>query len=83
MVRMQQSTPAQVTLNCSSPVAAPQTTRTSWVSSITLSSPPGPSSPPLPTWVFCWPQLGSCRATSRRAAACLHGNATISVLPLS
>lgn len=74
------ATPAQVTQNCRSPLTPPQTTRTSWVSSITLSSPPGPSSPPLLTWVCCWPQPGSCRATCRRAAACLHGNLTMFLL---
>ncbi len=46
--------------------------------STTLSSPLGPLSHHLPILVCCWPLLGSCRATCRRAAVCLHGKHTAS-----
>lgn len=41
--------------------------------STTLSSPLGPLSHHLPILVCCWLRPGSCRATCRRAAVCLHG----------
>lgn len=65
-------------LTCDPP--APQSTPTSWACSITLSSPPGPSSRRLLTLACCWLQPGSCRATCRRAAACRHGNRASTLL---
>ena len=61
-------------VRCWSFLTFPQTIRTLWGSSTTLSSRPAPSSPPHRTSVCCWLRPGSCRATSRRTAACLHGN---------
>lgn len=53
-----------------------QTIRISSECSTTQSSPLAPSIHHLPILDCYWPLLGSCRATYRRAAVCLHGKHT-------